>query len=104
MKPPQIYLVGHIRKIWRWSPKRRQVLRDADECYVCHEAAAEYQADHVIPVGPAPLKGWIGWDGYLERMFEGELKAICLPCHKAKSKKEQQENAKRRRAMLKRKS
>lgn len=101
-KPPQVYLVGHIRKIWRWSLKRRQVLRDADKCYVCHEPSGEYQADHVIPVGPAPLRGWTGWDEYLQRMFEGELKAICKKCHKEKTSKERKENAKRKRAMLKR--
>lgn len=76
------------------------MLRDAESCYVCGERAAEYQADHVIPVGPAPLKGWDGWDGYLKRMFEGELKAICLPCHKEKTAKERKENAKRRRAAM----
>src|SRR5262245_23810125 len=31
----RVYLVGAIRRIWRWSAKRRECLKDAKRCYVC---------------------------------------------------------------------
>lgn len=85
----KIYLVAAIRKIWRWSKPRRDALKGAKECYVCKQASpkGEYQADHVQPVGSAP-RSWLGWDAYLERMFEGKLSPICTECHKIKTRAE----------------
>lgn len=96
-KPMWVYLVGHIRKIWRWSPRRRECLKAAKGCVICGKRAVDLQADHKDPVGPAPKSPpWVGWDRYLERMFEGELQPVCVPCHKKKTKEENAERRKRR--------
>ncbi len=111
-KSPQSYLVQAIRKIWRWSPARRDCIKNAKECYVCGKAFKQQpkglwkdrkkrkewrkmyapQADHVIGVGPAP-KDWNGWDVYLKRMFGHKLLPICRVDHLAKNKRERAENA-----------
>lgn len=84
------YLVSAIRKIFRWSVMRRECLRSAKLCYVCKRKSIEYQVDHIVPVGAIP-RGWIGWDGYLSRMFTGKLGAICKACHTVKTRRERAE-------------
>jgi len=47
-------------------------------------------ADHIEPVVD-PRTGFIGWDNYYDRMFNGQLQCLCEVCHKAKSKEENAE-------------
>ena len=98
-KPPWVYMVGAARKVWRWSPERREVKRQAlcygngKDLYLCSGMTCKQphvkkiQIDHIIPVGKAP-KGWKGWDKYLQKLFcpISNLQALCVKCHKAKSK------------------
>lgn len=83
----RIYLVAAIRRIWRWTKRRREVLTQAKCCYICKIQSKKYQVDHIFPVGAAP-RTWDGWDGYLKRMFDGPLGAICERCHGSKTKAE----------------
>lgn len=94
-KPPWVYMIGAARKVWRWSPERRQVKNEAScgvhhkcwGCFICGSCAKKIQIDHIVPVGKAP-KGWKGWDKYLTRLFcpASNLQALCIKCHKAKTK------------------
>lgn len=97
-KPIYVYLIGHIRKVWRWSSKRRECLNAPGPCAICGKYASDYQADHKEPVGTAPKSPpWVGWDNYLHRMFEGTLQKACKKCHAEKTKRESAERAKQRR-------
>lgn len=95
-KPTWVYLVGAARKIWRWSPERREVIRDStnNEFYICagtgnqpKHNVKKVQIDHIVPVGKAP-KTFKGWDAYYKRLFcpISNLQALCTKCHKAKTK------------------
>lgn len=55
-----------------WNAISHAVIRDEPVCYVCH-LNASVQADHVVPGGDHS---------------RGNLRGICVPCHKAKSARE----------------
>lgn len=51
----------------------------------------QVEVDHVVPViGP---EGFVSWDMVVERMFceKDKLAVLCKPCHKIKSKQENEE-------------
>lgn len=59
-------------------------------CALCEGEfpAKEMNVDHKIPViGP---EGFTSWDDYIERLFcsKDNLQAICVACHKEKTKEE----------------
>lgn len=93
---PNAYIKSHLRKIWRWSPQRRACLK-AKVCVLCGSRTKLY-ADHINPVVD-PKVGFTTWDNYIQRLFNEPLQAICAICHKAKSKIETAERAKRRKAL-----
>jgi len=78
---------GALRKLWLWSPKRTQTLRAARisrglyQCFACKQlyGPKAVQVDHIVPIG-----AFDGWDGFIERLFEGELQVLCKPCHLSK--------------------
>ena len=81
-------LTSAIRKVWLYSPQRRDVLKAAKEngnkCALCNKAQEKLEVDHVKSA--VPLSGWTGdWTLYITQMFEGEMMAICKPCHTAKT-------------------
>ena len=45
--------------------------------------------DHINPVVD-PDVGFVSWDVFIDRLFceRANLQAICIPCHKIKSKEE----------------
>lgn len=107
------YVFGSLRKIWRWSPMRREALQRAFHCtddegtefYNC-ALCANYSSqklvhvDHIEPV--APTTGWAGWDVHFERLFcpsEG-LQVVCKDCHKAKTNKENTKRRKQKRVQV----
>ena len=60
-------------------------------CAVCTEqfVAADVQVDHIEPAVD-PIKGWQGFDVFIDRMFcekEG-FQVLCKPCHKTKTTEE----------------
>ena len=96
------YIFGALRKVWRWSPERREVLNAAKigtDKYKCLECATVSKrkfvhVDHVFPVVD-PLKGFEGFDTYISRLYcdkEG-LQILCSSCHSAKTKAENKNQA-----------
>ena len=82
-----------IREVWRFSPQRRQALKDAMlngkfHCPICGQEYDKWCADvdHMVPCGSftsfeeAPM--------FLFRMFEGSLRVICKSCHKEVTKEQ----------------
>jgi 5-methylcytosine-specific restriction endonuclease McrA len=101
------YFIAFARRVFRWSPPYREVLKRAfvrkdkdGEWFRCENCAdivlrKDKQVDHIDPV-VAVYEVWDGsWDWYRARMFVEEdcLRVLCRPCHGEKSKKE---NADRR--------
>ena len=82
------------RRIWLYSPmrteaKKRNVTDDGfHRCEVCFRLTDEINIDH--PETVIPLDGFDSYDKVFSRMFcDGDkLKKLCLPCHDAKTKKE----------------
>jgi 5-methylcytosine-specific restriction endonuclease McrA len=82
----------------RWAPKQlvKKQARIARNTYVCALCGAKVgnktiKIDHIDPVVD-PVKGFTTWDSYIARMFpevEG-YQAICLSCHTAKTRTENQ--------------
>lgn len=104
------YLIGAMRRIWRWESGRRECLK-ATSCAICKKEfekvakkgsvrkkpskdALPY-ADHIDPVCPlggyAQVDGHPDWNQVYVRMFRGELQAICGLCHAVKTKEENKE-------------
>ena len=79
---------GALRKVWYWSPARREALKKAKKgnaykCAACGEYKVKVQVDHLFPV--SDINGWDSWDNYINRLFCGELQVLCILCHKNKS-------------------
>lgn len=96
-KFPWVYLVVAIRRIFRWSPARKEVKlrcvvgarKDLYECEKCEKETKKIEIDHIDPVGSSP-KDFEGWDNYLRRMFVSadKLMGLCHDCHQTKTQKE----------------
>lgn len=105
---------GAIRRVFSRSDLRRAVLAAAKvehadasrprvktwyQCRICsaHCAGYEMQVDHISPIVPTDSSlEQMSWDTVIDRMWcdKNNLKAICISCHKAKSKVESQERRK----------
>lgn len=80
-------IVSAIRKIWLYSPNRREVVSRSKvgenyRCERCRKLCDKVQIDHDPPA--VPLTGWAGYDIFIERMFVDPkvgLKALCIDCH-----------------------
>lgn len=95
------YVFAAARKAFRWSPAKRQVLKEAfdsvaneNEAYLCAGCDSwtykeNVQVDHKIPVVD-PVTGFTTWDNYFQRLFCGaeNLAVLCTDCHKEKTKLE----------------
>lgn len=83
-----------LRKIWLWSPERREakararVSRGVYRCEMCHQLFPKIEIDHMRPLGSTPgsRNATIDttWDGLIERLFcpADMLRALCKDCHK----------------------
>ena len=114
-KPKHIYLISAARKVWYWSQERKAAIKtamvgpDLVQCATCqkkipikakHNKRSLFAVDHVEPVVPPdklfpslepnPPTDSLSWDEYLQRLMYGALQVLCLPCHSAKSKTENQ--------------
>ena len=78
------------RQIWMWSPERREALELAKFgkgkealylCYSCMKKFPKYcmDVDHVIPCGE--FSNFEQYADWCYRLFEGELRVLCKPCH-----------------------
>lgn len=100
---PDGYIYAALRRIFGWSPAKREALKRAkfdEERYTCASCAKQFErkgvaVDHVSPV-VEPSKGFEGWDVYISRLYcdAGNLQVLCRADHKIKTK---QENALRKR-------
>lgn len=80
----------------RWAPKytckkNARTARNTYKCSLCNKSVGnkDIKIDHIYPVVD-PTKGFESWDKFIERLFV-ELdgyQAICITCHKIKSKEE----------------
>ncbi len=90
------YLFAAARKTWRWSPARKQAIKNATNeqgeiiCEVCKCGYDKYSidVDHRIPVVDLK-KGFTSWDDYFRRLFinddAAKLQILCKSCHQAKT-------------------
>lgn len=96
------YLLARLGEMWGWYGPRKLVKQRAlvmphggrvkDAMYRCQECkllSEKVQIDHKVAKGPAPQK-LVDLPAYLERYFcsEENLQALCLPCHKLKTKED----------------
>src|ERR1043166_6790375 len=88
---PNGYIKSHLRKIWRWSSRRRECLK-AERCAICNMRTKRLYADHITPV-VSTSEGFKDWNDYIERLFNGRLQALCSKCHSKKTKIENEERA-----------
>ena len=89
-------IVQALRKVWLYSPLRREALRKAFKgngwyhCAKCGINTEKPTVDHCIPV-VSPKEGFKDWDRYIQNLLfcnEKELDVLCRACHKDKTKKE----------------
>jgi 5-methylcytosine-specific restriction endonuclease McrA len=96
--PPKLkaYIIAHLRRIGYRNVHRKQAFAAAHkglaqwECNACKQifgSSRDLHGDHVIPIIDVNI-GFTTWDDYIYKLFLGELQALCVDCHKLKSKKE----------------
>jgi hypothetical protein len=90
---PKTKIVPAVRRIWFYSPLRREAVNRAKEgeyyrCEKCHGLQEKVHIDHIDPC--VPLTGWEGFDSFITRLFcePDKLQAICEKCHSKKSLEE----------------
>lgn len=95
---------GAARRIWMWSPARREAIRSARiapntvQCASCKSRMVEnpkdgankqWQVDHTEPASEAAKKIH-DWNDWFERLFcpPDGMKILCVECHDKKTKRE----------------
>lgn len=83
-----------LRKVWRWSPVRSEVLRAARlgrGSYLCASCKNLFgpkmvKVDHIEPVVVPGMDAY-HWTTYIERLFcsARELQVLCKSCHDTKT-------------------
>ena len=98
MRKPKTYnqwskIRSALRKVWLYSPQRREALAAAKLgkdplylCCVCQKVHPKYaiEVDHIVPCGK--LTGIDNISEFAFRLFEGHLQVMCRPCHALKTK------------------
>jgi 5-methylcytosine-specific restriction endonuclease McrA len=102
-------IMSALRKVWRFSPERREALAAATHpenrqevvCASCgvwvHIKLAK--VDHVTPI--VSLSGFDSWDAVIDTLECGALQVLCEECHRRKTKEENAERARIKRAKKK---
>lgn len=95
-----------LRKVWQWSPHRRQALEKARVAYgryQCAECKAvkgprDVAVDHIDACGGFS-DNLMDLGQFAHRLYFNPLQVLCKePCHKAKTKRERAEATARRKA------
>ena len=106
--PPKLkaYIIAHLRRIGYRAINRAAAFKRAKkgraqwECETCkkiYSSAKDLHGDHTFPVVD-PEVGFTTWDNYINRLFLGEMKAICKEvCHKEKTRGENERRFEKRR-------
>jgi 5-methylcytosine-specific restriction endonuclease McrA len=103
------------RKIWMWSPMRREAIVKARvsgtpykvKCATCSVTMREsvkpslFAVDHIVPASE-PANSILSFDDFFERLFQpaSALQVLCNACH---TKKTADENMSRTRRPIRRK-
>lgn len=82
-----------LRKVWMYSPQRREALAASKTtagmylCPLCVKLCEKWamDVDHIEECGKFTELDHVR--GFIDRLFNGKLQAICKNCHKAKRKK-----------------
>lgn len=96
---PHAAIRNACRKLWLWSPQRRDAKKAAKLspglylCAVCQRATKDKdtEIDHAIPVGPTPgsrLGVNRSWDDFMRALFcpAHDLRVMCRSCHEERTK------------------
>lgn len=95
------YIIAHLRRIGYRAIHRKPAFARAYkgraewECELCkkmYTTQKDLHGDHISPV-INPETGFTTWDEFINKLFLGEMQAICKECH---YKKSENENAIRR--------
>src|SRR3990167_3918303 len=97
-------IITQLRRIWFYSKtrsamiKQAQTGKDSFKCAKCKKSYCRKSVcvDHIFPVVEID-KGFVTWDIYIERLLgcsTSELQVLCKPCHKKKTKDEQEQRRK----------
>lgn len=97
-KWPPKYVALKMALVGRKTNAKTNMLAQHYACAICNKefVAADVQVDHIEPVVD-PVKGFVSWDIYIDRMFceLNKLQVLCKPCHKIKTDKEKLERKKK---------
>lgn len=96
--PPKLkaYIIAHLRRIGYRNIHRSKAFGEAHigraqwRCKKCEKvfsSSKDLHGDHLECVID-PNTGFTTWDDYINRLFLGEIQAICIVCHKIKSEEE----------------
>ena len=91
------FIINTLRRAsYRWPPRfntmnKARVERGKYRCNLCQNIhrRKDVSLDHINPV-VNPVKGFEGFDIYIERMFVGEAgwQVLCKECHNGKTNQE----------------
>lgn len=107
--PPKLkaFIISHLRRIGYRAVNRAPAFKRANkgraqwECEQCkkiYTSAKDLHGDHTVPVID-PEIGFTNWDDYINKLFLGEMQAICRDvCHKEKTRSENERRVEKRRA------
>lgn len=99
-------ITAAARRIWFYSPMRREVVRLATrangriECAECGELVGkgEYAVDHIDPVINVK-SGFAGYDAMFAALFcsPEDMQVLCkIPCHRVKTLRENAQRKKKK--------
>lgn len=91
-------LLAALGKAWMFWPPRLEAKKRAKvpnrpgwyKCELCKQEREKIDIDHIVPC-IRPQDGFVSWDDYIASRFvesADKLQALCVDCHKLKSKEE----------------
>lgn len=95
-KKLKAYIINHLRRIGYRAIHRAAAFEKAHkgraqwECQACFKifsSSKDLHGDHRSPIVD-PEKGFTTWDEYINKLFLGEIDAICKLCHSEKTERE----------------
>jgi 5-methylcytosine-specific restriction endonuclease McrA len=90
------YIIAHLRRIGYRNVHRAAAFEKAHlgraqwQCQQCRQifpSSKDLHGDHILPVVD-PDTGFTNFEDYINKLFLGEIQALCKECHKQKSESE----------------